>query len=129
MKSASPILVSSAILGASAVAVGAFGAHALKDVLDAYSSEIYQKASAYHFYHSLALLGVGILANNFPNKHLQRSAVMFVIGILLFSGSLYTLAITGVKSLGMITPFGGLALMAGWVLLALGVRQQVRRRE
>jgi uncharacterized membrane protein YgdD (TMEM256/DUF423 family) len=102
------------------VALGAFGAHALKARLDEYSLSIYQTAVQYHFYHSLALLGVGLMCLWHPQSTLLRiSGSGFVLGILIFSGSLYLLSLTGVRWLGAITPLGGLAFMLGWACLAL----------
>ncbi len=103
-----------------AVALGAFGAHALKARLDDYALGIYQTAVQYHFYHCLALLGVGLLALWFPQSALLRtSGWAFVIGIAVFSGSLYILSLTGLRWLGAITPLGGLAFLVGWACLAV----------
>jgi uncharacterized membrane protein YgdD (TMEM256/DUF423 family) len=101
--------------GLLAVAIGAFGAHALKARLDAYSLGVFETAVQYQFYHSLALLGVGILLLHQPQVALLRSSGwLFLIGMILFSGSLYLLALSGVKWLGAVTPLGGLAFIAGW---------------
>ncbi len=106
--------------GLLAVALGAFGAHALKNRLDDYALSVYQTAVQYHFYHSLALLGVGLFCLWQPQSVLLRtSGLSFGIGILVFSGSLYLLSFTGLRWLGAITPLGGLAFMAGWACLAL----------
>lgn len=102
-----------------AVAFGAFGAHALKGRLDDYALGVFQTAVQYHFYHSLALLGVGILAVSQPHTTLLKtSGWLFFLGILVFSGSLYLLSISGIRWLGAITPLGGLAFLAGWACLA-----------
>jgi uncharacterized membrane protein YgdD (TMEM256/DUF423 family) len=102
-----------------AVAFGAFGAHALKGRLDDYAMGVFHTAVQYHFYHSLALLAVGILAVSQPQTTLLKtSGWMFFIGILIFSGSLYLLSISGVRWLGAITPLGGVAFLAGWACLA-----------
>ena len=102
-----------------AVGFGAFGAHALKSRLDDYALGVFQTAVQYHFYHSLALLAVGVIALNQPQTAmLKSSGWLFLIGILVFSGSLYALSITGVRWLGAITPLGGLAFIAGWACLA-----------
>ena len=101
--------------GLLAVAFGAFGAHALKARLDAYSLGVFETAVQYQFYHSLALLGVGILLLHQPQVALLRSSGwLFLVGMVLFSGSLYILALSGVKWLGAVTPLGGLAFIAGW---------------
>ncbi|TCO75301.1 DUF423 domain-containing protein [Chromatocurvus halotolerans] len=108
-----------AFAGLLAVTVGAFGAHALRGRLDDYARDIFETAVQYHFYHSLALLAVGLLAVSAPDSSLLRSSGwLFVIGLFLFSGSLYALSLTGVKWLGAITPLGGLAFIAGWGCLA-----------
>lgn len=107
-------LITGAIFGFLSVALGAFGAHALKETLDAYGKEIYEKAVLYQMFHALAIMAVGILQKFYPHTNLHISGWSFLAGILLFSGSLYILAITGQKWLGAITPFGGLAFLAGW---------------
>lgn len=102
-----------------AVVFGAFGAHALKGRLDDYALGIFQTAVQYHFYHSFALLAVGIIALNQPQTALLKtSGWLFFLGIFVFSGSLYLLSITGVRWLGAITPLGGLSFIAGWACLA-----------
>ncbi|MCB1855136.1 MAG: DUF423 domain-containing protein [Halieaceae bacterium] len=105
--------------GMLAVAFGAFGAHALKSRLDDYALGVYQTAVQYHFYHSLALLAVGIIALGQPSSALLRSAGwLFLLGIVVFSGSLYLLSFSGVRWLGAVTPLGGLAFIAAWACLA-----------
>lgn len=106
-----------------AVAMGAFGAHALKTRLDAYSMSVYEKAVFYHFVHGLGILLVALLAraNAITPAGQARVAWLLFLGILIFSGSLYALAISGVRVLGAITPIGGLAFVAGWILLAYEV--------
>jgi uncharacterized membrane protein YgdD (TMEM256/DUF423 family) len=97
-----------------AVVFGAFGAHALSARFDAYRMGIWEKAVFYHFVHALGLLVAPLLTGTAS----PRACWLLVTGILLFSGSLYLLAFTGVKILGAVTPIGGLAFIAGWVLLA-----------
>ena len=105
------------------VALGAFGAHGLKDTLSQESKQVYQTAVLYHLIHGLALLAVGWLSTLKPQTALiDRAGWLFLIGTVLFSGSLYLLAITGMKKLGIITPFGGLAFLAGWLCLALAAK-------
>ena len=105
-----------------AVALGAFGAHALRGQLDPQMTAVWQSAVQYHAWHALALLGVGSLLLHFPrNRGLQLSAWLFVAGIVLFAGSLYVVALTGLRGVGAITPFGGLALLAGWAVLAWSI--------
>jgi uncharacterized membrane protein YgdD (TMEM256/DUF423 family) len=103
-----------ASLLAIAVMLGAFGAHALKERLDVYSIGIWEKAVFYHFIHALGLLVTPLLAP----KAADTIGMLFTAGILLFSGSLYALALTGVRTLGAVTPFGGLAFIAAWIWLA-----------
>ena len=105
------------------VVLGAFGAHALKGSLSEEGKAVYHTAVLYHLIHSLGLLAVGWLATLKPTEPMIRNAGWaFIIGILLFSGSLYLLAVTGMKKLGIITPFGGLAFLAGWLFLALSAK-------
>jgi uncharacterized membrane protein YgdD (TMEM256/DUF423 family) len=105
--------------GLLAVAFGAFGAHALKNRLDDYAMGVFHTAVQYHFYHSLALLAVGVIALNYPHTALLRSSGwLFTLGIVVFSGSLYLLSLTGLRWLGAVTPIGGLAFIAGWACLA-----------
>lgn len=109
-----------AVLLALAVMLGAFGAHGLRSRLDAYSLDVYEKAVFYHFLHATGLLIVPVMAKLGMTSDAGASRVcwLLAVGILIFSGSLYTLAITGVRTLGAITPLGGLAFIAGWALLA-----------
>ena len=105
--------------GMLAVVFGAFGAHGLRNRLDDYYMGVFETAVQYHFYHALALLGVGIIALSQPQTVMLKSAGwLFLLGTLVFSGSLYLLALTGTKWLGAITPLGGLAFIAGWACLA-----------
>ena len=104
-----------------AVAIGAFGAHGLKNHLSDEMIQIYKTGVEYHFYHALGLLLVGILSISMPSGYIKWSAILLGAGIILFSGSLYALATTGVKGLTAITPFGGLSFIAGWVCLFIAV--------
>ena len=109
-----------AILGGLAVALGAFGAHALEGKLSDQYLEVYKTAVQYQMIHTLALLGVAILGAIHPEAPwLRPSAWLFLVGTVLFSGSLYALVFSGIRPLGMITPIGGLAFILGWVALAL----------
>ena len=109
-----------AIFLALAVGMGAFGAHALKGRLDEYSLSVYEKAVFYHFIHALGIVLISLLARTGGVSVTggTRAAWLLAIGILLFSGSLYALAISGTRILGAITPLGGVAFIAGWLLLA-----------
>lgn len=103
-----------------AVALGAFGAHALKDHLDAWARGVYETAVLYHFVHTLALLGVALLCRaGQPRRMLVAAGWAFAVGLVAFSGSLYLLSVTGVRWLGAVTPLGGVAFLLGWLLLLL----------
>lgn len=102
-----------------AVALGAFGAHGLKNRLDEYSISVYEKAVFYHFVHAVGILLVAILARTSAITPTGQSRVagLLLAGIILFSGSLYVLAISGIRALGAITPLGGVAFIVGWLWL------------
>ena len=107
-----------ALFGFLSVLIGAFGAHGLEDVLiENQRLETYKTAVNYQFYHTLALLLVGVLMMSNPSKYLIRSAKMFVYGILFFSGSLYLLSLTNYTLIGVVTPIGGLFFIFGWFAL------------
>jgi uncharacterized membrane protein YgdD (TMEM256/DUF423 family) len=112
-------LLVAAINGALAMAFGAFGAHGLQGRIDAHAIEIFETGARYHMYHALAI-GLAALAVRSGAASIPASvaAGFFLAGIILFSGSLYLLALTGVRSLGFVTPFGGLAFLVGWIALA-----------
>jgi uncharacterized membrane protein YgdD (TMEM256/DUF423 family) len=109
-----------AVFLALAVILGAFGAHGLKDKLDAYSMGVWEKAVFYHFIHAMGILVVSMLprTGTFPVAAASTVAWLLATGILIFSGSLYLLAVTGVHTLGAITPIGGLCMIAAWLVLA-----------
>ena len=112
------ILKIAAFFGFLSVLIGAFGAHGLEDVLiENQRLETYKTAVNYQFYHTLALLLVGVLMMSNPSKYLIRSAKMFVYGILFFSGSLYLLSLTNYTLIGVVTPIGGLFFIFGWLAL------------
>lgn len=114
------MLVFAAISGFLAVAMGAFGAHGLKSVLSPEMLTVYQTGVFYHLTHSIIWGVVALAAVQWPSiSWLNRSAWAFALGIVLFSGSLYLLTLTGVKTLGMVTPFGGVSLLVGWFMLAM----------
>lgn len=114
-----------AILLALAVILGAFGAHGLRDRLDAYRMSVYEKAVFYHFIHALGILIVSILprTGTFPENGADWVCALLLAGIVIFSGSLYLLAITGHRALGAITPIGGISFIIGWLLLAWRLRR------
>ena len=99
------------------VIMGAFGAHALKDNLSEYSMSVYNKAVLYQMFHALGIVLIFILNQIFGTNQLNLCSWLFVLGIILFSGSLFILSITGIKWFGAITPVGGLLFIIGWVLL------------
>jgi len=111
-----------------AVAMGAFGAHGLRSRLDTYSLSVYEKAVFYHFIHALGILLVALLARTMAITPAgqTRIAWLLLIGIVVFSGSLYALALTGARILGAITPIGGLAFILGWLVLAYEVLRVAR---
>ena len=105
-----------------AVALGAFSAHALKGRLSAEMLAVWHTGVEYHIYHALGLLAVGLVATQHPESALLKwSGWLMFTGILLFSGSLYALALSGERWLGAITPIGGIAFLAAWALLVVGV--------
>ena len=111
-----------------AVILGAFGAHGLRTRLDAYSMSVYERAVFYHFIHAMGLLVVSIL----PRLGIvsltagQWVCALLLAGVVIFSGSLYLLAVTGIRGLGAITPIGGLSFIAAWVLLAIALLRQAK---
>jgi uncharacterized membrane protein YgdD (TMEM256/DUF423 family) len=114
------VSVIAAVLLAVAVGLGAFGAHGLKDKLDAYSMALWEKAVFYQFIHALGMLVVPLFAKSgaLSNAAANRIAMVLCAGIVLFCGSLYLLALTGVRTWGAVTPFGGICFIAGWLMLA-----------
>ena len=112
------------ILGGLAVGIGAFGAHGLQPLLEATGrSETFETAVKYHFYHTLAILILGIWHGFQPErKWLKASMWSFFIGILIFSGSLYILSLSGITWLGAITPFGGVAFIIGWIFIIFAAK-------
>jgi uncharacterized membrane protein YgdD (TMEM256/DUF423 family) len=123
-------LITASLLGALAVALGAFGAHGLKKIVDPDTVSTFQTGVQYQVYHSLALLAVGILFERFPNRSTKAAGTCFILGIVLFSGSLYALTFlkatdrVGLDGIGIITPFGGLAFILGWIFLCLGIARK-----
>jgi uncharacterized membrane protein YgdD (TMEM256/DUF423 family) len=103
------------------VMLGAFGAHALKERLEPSMLQIYHTGVEYQFYHAIGVLIVGVLFRTYPSVGLKWAGWLFIAGIVLFSGSLYLLALTGINELGMITPIGGVSFIAGWMTMALSL--------
>jgi uncharacterized membrane protein YgdD (TMEM256/DUF423 family) len=108
------------VLGALGVAAGAFGAHGLKAQLSPEMFAVFETGVRYHLIHALALLAVAWAATRWSSPAVHAAGWLFVVGVLLFSGSLYALSLTGIRGLGAITPIGGVALIVGWLLLAWG---------
>lgn len=120
------ILLTATALGALSVMIGAFGAHALRPLLTQTNRlDTFETAVKYQFYHTLALLAVGLLLYHINHTALSVAAWCFVLGILIFSGSLYVLCLSGITWLGAITPIGGTLLIAGWIALLLAVAKAV----
>jgi len=120
-------LITGSLLAGFAVLLGAFGAHALKSKLAVEQLQVFETGVRYQFYHALALLAVGLLADKFNSTSLNYSGYLFIFGIILFSGSLYLLSlknllgIESLKFLGPITPLGGLCFIAGWLCMCFGI--------
>jgi uncharacterized membrane protein YgdD (TMEM256/DUF423 family) len=111
------------IMMALSVALGAFGAHALKSHLDAYALGIYNTGVSYQFYHALGLLAVAFISHVSENSKVRLAGYIMFISTIIFSGSLYILAITGIKWLGAITPIGGTGFIIAWILLAISLKK------
>lgn len=122
-----PYLISAAILGALAVALGAFGAHGLKTKVNADTLQVFETAVKYQFWHVFALMAAAILFQSYPSNTILWSGRFFIAGIILFSGSLYALSFfraagnENMNWLGAITPFGGLSFIIGWILIAAAI--------
>jgi uncharacterized membrane protein YgdD (TMEM256/DUF423 family) len=118
------------LLGALAVILGAFGAHSLKQVVSENAVNTFETGVRYQFYHAFALLATGFIYKDFANKWIRNAGRFFITGIILFSGSLYVLTffVALVKPaaswIGIITPFGGLAFILGWVFLFIGIKKE-----
>lgn len=116
------IAICAGIGGFLGVAFGAFGAHAIRDYVDPHLLSVWQTAVQYHLFHCLVLLVVVAMAVQQPdNRSLRVAGGLFVAGTVLFSGSLYGLVLSGIKLLGMVTPIGGVLLLAGWLVLSFGL--------
>jgi uncharacterized membrane protein YgdD (TMEM256/DUF423 family) len=119
--SSSRTLAVAGILLALATVFGAFGAHALKAQLSPDRLQVYETAVRYHFFHALGLLGIGLTLRFVDVAVVRWAAVLVILGVLLFSGSLYALTFGAPRLVGIVTPVGGLALIAGWICFAAGV--------
>jgi uncharacterized membrane protein YgdD (TMEM256/DUF423 family) len=114
-------LATAGILLALAMVLGAFGAHALKEQISPDRLHVYETAVMYHFFNALGLLGIGLTLRFVGTPAVRWAAVLVLVGIVLFSGSLYALTFGAPRPLGIVTPFGGLALIVGWISFAAGV--------
>lgn len=118
-------IIIAAIFGGLAVALGAFGAHALKQILSEHQrADTYELAVRYQFYHTCALLALAAVYDHLHESKAGWARLAFIIGIIVFSGSLYILSLTGVTVWGAVTPIGGVALIAGWVWFAWAAGSQ-----
>jgi uncharacterized membrane protein YgdD (TMEM256/DUF423 family) len=114
-------LLFAALFGMLAVILGAFGAHGLEKIVDAKMLDRFHTGVEYQFYHSFAIGLVGLLVQRNPNAYYVKAAYAFILGIILFSGSLYLYVFTGITKIAMITPLGGTAFIIAWGLLAWGI--------
>ena len=121
MTSARLLILIGALSAACAVAAGAFGAHGLRARLEPDLLAVFETGARYQMYHALALIGVGLAASRWPSPALLGAGILFLVGTLLFSGSLYALALSGTRWLGAITPIGGVAWLIGWGAMAWGI--------
>lgn len=124
-----PLLVLGGVLGALGVALGAFGAHALKTSMSAMEDGAARLAwwhtgTQYHLWHALLVVALGVWASVRPGRFIHAAGAAAAVGIVLFSGSLYAMTLTGVRALGAVTPLGGVAFLAAWVLVAVAARAQ-----
>ncbi len=124
-KTTREMIMAGSILAALSIVTGAMGAHSLREILSPSLMSAYQKAVDYHAYHALGLFAVAFIAQLLPGSRLVRLSGRFMMaGIVLFSGSLYALSLSGIGWLGAITPLGGLAFITAWILLLLAVGRQ-----
>ena len=114
-------IIIGSVLAALAVSIGAFGAHGLKSKVSSEDLVIFETGVRYQMYHSLGLILIGILGFHYPSNIIQLPAILFLIGIIIFSGTLYLIPLTGLRWFGAITPIGGTALIAGWIALVYNI--------
>ena len=114
-------IITGSAFAALAILLGAFGSHALKQKLTLEQLEIYDIATRYLMFHALGIFAIGILGYQVPSEILTLPLLLMVLGILIFSGSLYLISLAGYKKLGMVTPIGGLALIISWLMVAYNI--------
>mgnify|MGYP002631029384 CR=1 FL=1 len=117
-------IIIGALSGAIGVAAGAFGAHALRARVEPRLLEVFETGARYQMYHAIAMLAAAWIVTRFPGSLANASGWLFLAGTVLFSGSLYAMALTGVRALGAITPIGGVCFIAGWACLALAAMRR-----
>ena len=117
-------IIMGALSGAIGVAAGAFGAHALRARVEPRMLEVFETGARYQMYHALAMLAAAWMVSRFPGALMNASGWLFMAGTVLFSGSLYAMALTGVRALGAITPLGGVCFLAGWACIALAAMKR-----
>ena len=118
-------IIIASLFAALAILFGAFGSHALKERLSAQSLEVYDIATRYLMFHALGIFLIALLGFQLPNESLEIPVTMMIVGISIFSGSLYLIAMLDLKKLGMVTPIGGLLLIVSWLLLAYNTYKTV----
>ncbi len=116
------------ILGMTSVIMGAFGAHYLESVLDSYAINIFDTGARFQMYHSLLLILIGLVQHSWHSRLLIFATIFISVGILIFSGSLYIIALSGISIIGAITPVGGVSLIIGWALLVLSSALVIKRK-
>lgn len=115
------ILISGAVFMALGILIGAFGAHGLKSQLSDDMMQVYKTGVEYLFYNALGLMVVGLTGFHIHSRWLLRAGILIMLGIVLFSGSLFALALTGIKLLGIVTPFGGISFVIGWIFFVISL--------
>jgi uncharacterized membrane protein YgdD (TMEM256/DUF423 family) len=120
MQGSRKFMVIASVFGLTGVALGAFGAHTLKSDVSSEMLSVFETGVRYQMYHTFALFVAAYVLQSKQTKKLEIAAWLFVAGVILFSGSFYVLAVTGIRSVGIITPFGGLSLLGGWLMMTLG---------
>ena len=124
MQTSQKFLVVASVFGLTGVAFGAFGAHSLKSTISSEMLSIFETGVRYQMYHTFALFFVSWFLQSGHRRKFEIAAWLFIAGVMLFSGSLYILAITNIRRFGVVTPFGGLCLLGGWIMSILGFMEK-----